>query len=147
MTSEVFILRHETPRQVRIEGLRAIVGFALFAAGATIGLVWAAAAKLVEAVFAFVLYRRPMARLIGGDQKDPIGGAYWESLGLTLAAVAPALLLMLWTHWSPQTPIALVASSILLGGIFWVTALIIRAHPIYLEARRLLQRPRSAPNL
>lgn len=140
MTSEVFILRHETPRQVKIETFRAIAGFALFMAGAMIGLAWAAAAKIAESAIAFVLYRRPMARLVGGPERDPLGSVYLESSALTLAAVAPSLALMIWTRWSPNTPVVLVISAIAFGGVFWLALLVARRHPIFLEAARLFRR-------
>jgi O-antigen/teichoic acid export membrane protein len=142
MTSEVFILRHETPRQVKIEMFRALAGFALFTGGAMIGLVWAAAAKIGEAAIAFLLYRRPMARLVGGPESDPLGSVYLESLALTLAAVAPSLAVMIWTGWSPRSPVAVVIGAILFGGVLWLALLVARRHPIYLEAARLFRRRR-----
>ena len=99
MTSELFVLRHQTRRQVKFESIKAAAGFVMFATGALISLPAAAGAKLAEALLAFLLYRKPMANLIGG----PIGemrGVYVEGLWLSLAATLPSLALMSWTGWS-----------------------------------------------
>lgn len=140
MTSELFILKHATSRQVRIELLRSLVGLALFLGGAWFGLEWAAAAKIGEAGFAFVLYRKPMARMIGGPSSDPLRPIYIESSILTLMAVTPALILMISNAWSPTTPMWLAVSSIGAGGVLWGGTLMITKHPIYAEVCRLTGR-------
>jgi O-antigen/teichoic acid export membrane protein len=139
MTVEVFILRHETARQVKIETFRSLVGFALFAGGAMIGLAWAAAAKIAEATITFLLYRRPMARFVGGPERDPLKSVYLESSALTLAAVGPSLAVMIWAGWSPKTPVAVVIGAIAFGGVLWLALLIARRHPIYQEGLRLFR--------
>ena len=103
MTAEIFIIRHQTKRQLRIEIVRAAFGYSAFAAGAMVSLTLAAAAKMAEAVFAFLLYRKPMLELIGAPEGD-LRRVYLEGFVLTLAAVLPALLLMAWWDWSPVTP-------------------------------------------
>ena len=103
-----------------------------------ISLTGAAAARVAEAGFAFLLYRKPMARLIGGPSADPVGSVYLESAILTCLAVAPALFLMIWSNWSPSTSVWLVSGAVALGGLLWGGALIVKQHPIYLEARRFL---------
>jgi O-antigen/teichoic acid export membrane protein len=138
MTSELFILRHETPRQVRIEGVRSALGFALFAAGAMISLPFAAAAKLAEAAIAFLLYRRPMARMVGGPAGD-LGRMYREGLTLSAAAVAPSLGLMVWTRSSPGTPLPLIIVAIAIGVLWWAALLLRRRHPIAVELARIFK--------
>jgi O-antigen/teichoic acid export membrane protein len=145
MTSEVFILRHETARQVKIETFRSIVGFALFTAGAMFGLVWAAAAKIAESTIAFLLYRRPMARFVGGPELDLLRSVYLEGSALTLAAVGPSLAVMIWADWSPKTPVAVVIGSIAFGGVLWLALIVTRRHPIYQEGMRLFRRGEAAP--
>ena len=98
MTSELFILRHRTGRQVKIEGIRAFVGFALFAGGVMVSVPMAAAAKVAEAGFAFILYRRAMMEML----KAPAGEmrrTYLEAGLLSLAATLPTALLMWWNDW------------------------------------------------
>jgi O-antigen/teichoic acid export membrane protein len=139
MSSEVFILRHETARQVKIESFRAVAGFALFCGGAMFSLTLAAAARIAEAAIALMLYRKPMNRLIGGPP-DALRRAYIEGLLLTVAAVLPALLLMIWNDGSPQTPLPLISASIAAGGVLWVFVLFAGRHPIAQEISRLLAR-------
>jgi len=112
----------------------------MFALGAFISLPFAAAAKALESAIAFFLYRKPMSRLIGGSH-HALRRVYLESLMLALAAILPALLLMLWSGWSPLTPLLLVAAAIALGALLWLILLFGRRHPIILEAARVLGRP------
>jgi O-antigen/teichoic acid export membrane protein len=138
MTAEIFILRHRTQQQVRIEIVRAVFGYAVFAAGAMVSLTLAAAAKVTEAVFAFLLYRRPMVELVGGPS-GALRRIYLEALLVTLAAVLPAFLLMVWSGWAPATPPTHLAIAILLGVVGWAGLLIGFRHPLYLECERLLR--------
>ena len=140
MTSELFILRHQTPRQVKIESVRAAAGFLLFVGGALISLPAASAAKVAESLLALILYRRPMVAMVGGP-----GGAlrrvYFEGLALTVAAVLPVFLLMCWTKWSALTSLPAAVACTALGGLLWFAILLQRGHPITAEAARLLRRP------
>jgi O-antigen/teichoic acid export membrane protein len=139
MTSELFILRHETRRQVRIEGLRAATGFLMFAGGAMISLTAAAAAKVAEGVLASILYRKPMMQMIGAPQGE-LRRVYLEGLMLSAAATLPALALMTWMHWSERTSLVAVVSSTALGGVLWLVLLFHRQHPIAVEFMRVLNR-------
>lgn len=145
MSNEVFILRRETQRQLKIEITRCVLGIGLFVAGAMISLTMAAAAKVGEAIIAFLLYYKSMDRLVGAP-----GGAlprmYVESAIVTLPAVVPAFALMLYTDWSPETPLPLAAGAVLLGIAGWAVTLHWRRHPIAMEVRhfvtaRLVRRP------
>ena len=80
-----------------------------------------------------------MNRLIGGPP-DALRRAYIEGLLLTVAAVLPALLLMIWNDGSPQTPLPLISASIAAGGVLWVFVLFAGRHPIAQEISRLLAR-------
>lgn len=138
MSAEVFILRHQTHRQLRLEGVRAAVGISLFCAGAAVSLTLAAAAKVAEAAFAYLLYRKPMAELVGG----PAGALriiYREAILVSLAAVVPALLLMQYSGWSPETPPLYLGLAIFAGVLAWALLLMKLRHPIYLECARLLR--------
>jgi O-antigen/teichoic acid export membrane protein len=138
MSNEVFILRRETQRQLKIEGLRAFVGIGLFVAAATISLTLAAAAKVAEAVFAFLLYYRPMNRLVGGP-RGALQQVYLESVIVTLPAVLPALGLMVYTRWSPQTPLPMAIAAIVTGVLSWAIALRWRRHPIANEVGNVVR--------
>ena len=138
MSAEVFILRHRTQQQFRIESVRALLGFLLFCGGAAISLTFAAAAKVAEAVIAFLLYRKPMIELVGGPD-GALRRIYLEAIMVAAAAVLPAILLMIWSNWSPSTPILHLALAVLAGILCWATLLIRLRHPLYLECAHLLQ--------
>ena len=139
MTPELFILRHETPRQVKIESIRSAAGFFLFAGGALISLPVAAMAKVAESFLALLLYRRPMAAMVGAPSGE-LRDVFLEGLALTAAAVLPAFLLMCWTNWSAFTPLPEAVACTGLGGLLWSVILVQRAHPIATEAASLLRR-------
>ena len=139
MTSELFILRHQTARQVKIEGLRAVAGFVVFAAGVLISLPMAAAAKVAEAGFTFILYRRAMNEMLNG----PAGAmrrTYAEAGLLSLAAILPSALLMWWDGWSVKTPLLSILIAIGTGGLLSAGMLIQRNHPIAAEVLRIFRR-------
>lgn len=138
MTAEIFILRHRTNQQVKIEAVRAVVGYLAFAAGALVSLTLAAAAKVAEALIALLLYRKPMNELVGGPP-GALRRAHAEGLLLTAVAVGPALLLMIWSNFSPTTPTVLIAPAILIGVVGWGILLRIMQHPLYTEALRVLR--------
>jgi O-antigen/teichoic acid export membrane protein len=139
MTSEIFVLRRETPRQVMLESVRSTAGFILFVGGALISLPMAAAAKIAESILAIVLYRKPMAQMVGGPPGE-LRQVYVEGLLLSAAAVLPSFLLMCWTRFSAQTPLSSIIASVALGGLSWAILLFRRSHPIADEAFRLLNR-------
>jgi len=142
MSNEVFILKHETQRQLKIEIVRSVLGIGLFVLGAMVSLTMAAAAKVGEALIAFLLYYKSMNRLIGAPGKA-LPMVYVESAIVTLPAVVPALVLMLYTGWSPDTPLPLIAGAIVLGVLGWAVTLFWRGHPIALEVRHFIE-PRLA---
>lgn len=142
---EVFILRKQTALQTRIEAVRAASGITLFAAACLVSLPLAAAARLAEAVIAYLLYRPHMDRMIGisGGQLDRL---YGESLVVAGIAVVPSLGLMAWTGFDARTPVLWVAAAIAVGMAGWGIALAWLRHPILEELQRLrlhLARPKS----
>lgn len=149
MAHEIFILRHATAMQMRIEFIRTSLGFLFFVGGAIISLPAAAAAKLLEALLAFALYRRPMNRLIGGPSGE-LRRMYAEAGALTVAAVLPALTLMFLTGFAPETGLLPIGGSIIAGGMLWAILLKQRQHPIATELfaffARLRAIPKRAPN-
>nr|WP_314445850.1 hypothetical protein [uncultured Sphingomonas sp.] len=103
-----------------------------------VSLTIAAAAKVTEAVFAFLLYRKPMDELVGGPA-GALRRIYLEGLLVTAAAVAPAAILMIWSDWAPTTPLPLIAAAMAVGVAGWAGLLIRLRHPLYLETLRLLR--------
>jgi O-antigen/teichoic acid export membrane protein len=138
MTVEVFILRHQTGRQVKIEGMRGIVGFLMFACGAIVGLSAAALAKVAEALVAAMLYRRPMNDLLGGPSGE-LRQVYIEGLLLSAAASLPVFIGMCWARWSETAPLGILIPSVVLGGFLWLALLFRLRHPIAAELLRLIE--------
>jgi hypothetical protein len=138
MSAEVFILRHRTQQQLRLESIRALVGFLFFCGGSAISLTLAAGAKMAEASIAFLLYRKPMIELVGGPA-GALRRIYFEVLMLTAIAVLPTFVLMMWFRWAATTSLASIAIAVLLGVICWAILLVKLDHPLYRESARLLR--------
>ncbi|HWW27853.1 MAG TPA: oligosaccharide flippase family protein [Caulobacter sp.] len=140
MTWEVFVIRDETKLQVNIEYRRAGLSLAYFTGGAMAGgVLGAAAARIIDAATAILLYRPPLARLTDTTTADVLP-IYGRSLLLALAAIAPAGALMLAVHGDPAVPLWQVAISVVLGMGLWAVVLILCRHPLVQEAGRLLKR-------
>lgn len=143
MQWQVFVLRKETALQTRIEAIRAIVGVLMFVGASLISLPAAAAARLLEAVLAYFLYRPHMDRLVGVS-RGQLDRTYGEGLSLALAAVLPSLLLMLWSRFDPRTPLLLIASAVALGILLWAALLVRLRHPVTVELGILWRRLRPS---
>lgn len=139
MTAELFILRHQTGRQVRIEGLRAVAGFVMFACGVMISLSAAALAKVAEALVAAMLYRLAMIEMLDGPAGE-LRRVYVEGLSLSAAATLPSFIAMCWTGWSEKVSLGILAFSIIVGGLLWLALLFRLRHPIAAEMLRLVHR-------
>ena len=133
----VLVVTERTAEQMRLETIRSAVGLLLFLAGCMVGLAWVAAARLLESILAYVLYRRPVQQMTQTRERDflPI---YLRSAGLTVAAVAPSFLLMAWHDWSPEAPLGPIGLSVLAGIVLWSLALYLMGHILVQEARTLL---------
>ena len=141
MNWELFVLREETARQIRIEVLRATIGLALFAIGCAISLTAAAASRIIEALIALLLYHPHVNRLAGTTVQD-LTRIYGQSVLLTLVAITPVLVLMLWNGWSAETPWSSILPAILLGIGLWLGTLKLIAHPLHDELSVMVGRLR-----
>ena len=141
MTWEVLVLHNETARQVRLESVKTIVGSAFFIAGCVISLEAAAAARIVDAIVSQILYRRHLIRLVDVPA-SAFGQVYRRSGAATLAAIAPALALMIMRHWSSCIPLVDVAAVVVGGIVLWLVALRFTRHVLYEEWLRVLRRVR-----
>lgn len=133
----VLVVTERTAEQMRLETIRALFGLGLFLAGCTVGLAWAAAARIVESLLAYALYRRPVQQMSQTRERDflPI---YLRSAMLTLAAVGPCFAVMAWHGWSPEAPLGPVGLAVLAGVVLWAIALYLMEHLLVHEARWLL---------
>lgn len=143
MSWELFVLRGETARQTRMELVRAVVGTTAFAIGAAFSITGAAIGRVAEALFGYALYRPHMDRLADAATGE-LERVYGRGAALTVAAVAPSFLLMLWTDWSATTNLAPLIAAVALGGALWVALLAWQHHPLFEEGMRMVARFRPA---
>lgn len=139
MSWELFVLRKETARQVRIELARAVIGTTVFVIGATVSLTFATVGRVVEAALGYLLYRGHLDRLADLAPGE-LSNIFTQSALLTLVTVAPSAALMLWTNWSAHTNPAHVICAVLIGGVCWCGLLAYQGHPLFQEVERLLVR-------
>lgn len=139
MTWELFAATGKLRTQTRIEFVRSLVALIAFAVGCAISLQAAAAARVVDAVFALILYRPHLNRMTGTAFVDfvPI---YGRNLILTIIAIAPAAMLMAASGWAADISLGLLGAAIALGIALWMGALLFVRHPLLAEVRRWLDR-------
>lgn len=142
MTWEIFVVSQETGRQARFEFVRTGIGLVLFVGGCLVSLNAAAAVRIGEAAFAVVLYRPHLERMTQTRGRDFVF-IYLRSALLTLAAVLPALVLMLVNGWSEKTPLAYVIAAVAVGVAAWLFALRMLDHPLHAELMRLVSSRRD----
>jgi O-antigen/teichoic acid export membrane protein len=142
MAWELFVIADQTRKQAKLEVIRTVFGSALFLGGCYISLNAAVATRIVESLFAVLLYG-PSIRQITGVTWREIVPIYGRSAILAVTAVIPATMLMMAWHWSPAAPILLVFASVAAGvGLFILVAFLMK-HPIIAEARRLVVKRRG----
>jgi O-antigen/teichoic acid export membrane protein len=144
MTWELFAATNELKAQTRIEFIRAIVGLVLFVVGCMISLNAAAGARILDAAFAVVLYRRHLERMLQLSFSD-FFPAYGRSALLTLLAIAPATVVMGIYRMSAYAPLPLLLCSVVAGVLLWGMGLKLLKHPLVEEGRLLLRRIRALP--
>lgn len=147
MSWELCVLTGRTGWQARTELLRAVVGLAAFAVGVLFNLSAAAAARIIEAVLGYLVYRPKMADMAGAPPAE-VSAAYNGNLFLAACAVGPAFLLMSLSRWSPATSITEVTFAIVVGVAGWIAMLHLIRHPLLDEAHQLLggQTVQRSPN-
>lgn len=139
MNWELFVLRGETGRQGRYEVIRLILGLPIFAGGCLIGLTAAGCAKIADALIGVSLYY-PHVRRLANLAAHEIPGVYAISGAVSVAAIVPALALMIVYHWSATTPLPLVFAAVGLGILLWLAAIVLVRHPLRDELGILLRR-------
>jgi O-antigen/teichoic acid export membrane protein len=139
MTWELFAATGQLRVQTRIEFIRS--GFALltFGTGCLISLEAAAAARVLDALCAFCLYRRHINRMTKTTTRDfwPI---YVRSALLTVLAVGPAGILMAISGMSAYVPVVFLGIAIVAGIALWILGLFLLKHPLASEFRSISAR-------
>lgn len=144
MAWEVFVVRNETARQIKLEATRTSLGLGLFSLGCTVGLAAAAAGRVAEGVITFFLYRPHLARLTDTTNADaaPI---YGRSALLTLLATGPAIVVMQMSGWPYQPSPFLIAATVVLGLGAWLAGVMMLRHPLADEISGVVLRLRPKP--
>lgn len=139
MTWELFVINHETARQVKLEVIRTTLGTGIFVAACFHSLEAAAAARFAEAVFAQFMYRPYVERMTGTPRSEFLR-VYLRSGLAAIAAIAPASALMLAWEFSPRVPAGQVALAVAAGVALWLVAIRALRHPLYDELSTLMKR-------
>lgn len=137
MNWELFVIRDETTKQTKYEIVRSLVGLAFFAAGSTISVAAAATGRVLDVLVGAIIYIPKMTQL-SNAQPQEFTRIYVNGAVLTVAAVAPSLVVMVAYGWSPATPPSVVALGIAIGLVFWLAALRYLRHPLLDEIIHLI---------
>jgi O-antigen/teichoic acid export membrane protein len=144
LTWELFTVSGESARQARIETFRTTLGVILFIAGSFISLTVAAATRAIESFISVLIYRPHVERMTDTSFAD-LRAVYLRSGLLTLLAVGPATVLMVFYRGSSQIPLALLAGVVALGVALWCGGVFALKHPLLAEAKALRRRLMAAP--
>ncbi len=139
MNWHLCVLRKQTAWQARNEGIRAVVGLLAFTIGATVSVGAAAFGRACEALTGVALFG-PRMRQLAGTERGEMRRVYLQSGFVTVLAVVPAALLMLYRHAAPTTSWLEIGGAIVLGIVSWAGGLIALRHPLYHEGLRIVSR-------
>ncbi|MBV9754866.1 MAG: oligosaccharide flippase family protein [Hyphomicrobiales bacterium] len=129
MTWEVFAVMGELRAQTRIVCTRVALSFPIFLAACTVSINAAAAATIVEALLAFVLYAPYLNRMTKTSLGDflPI---YARSALVTILAITPAVFVMISFQMSADIPRMLEGAAVVGGLLLWTGGLFFVKHPL-----------------
>lgn len=134
---EVLITTGRVSELPKLEGIRGSVGLALFIAGASQGLVPAAASRVAEAVTQHALFVRSI-RVAADTSLRAIYRCYGASLVVTAAAIFPALVVMQWRGWADVIAPGEFVGAIVAGIICWLAAVHAVGHDLRNEIRTVI---------
>jgi O-antigen/teichoic acid export membrane protein len=129
MNWELFVLRGETGRQARYEVARLVVSIPLFVVGCLFGVAGAAVATIAGGVLGLIVYY-PHIRRLAPTEPHELPFIYRDSAALTVAAVAPALGVMIVFDWSPFVPLIAVLAAVAAGVALWLALVFGMGHPL-----------------
>ena len=139
MTWELFTATGNLRAQTRVEYRRSLISLSAFVVGCLFNIFAAAAARVVDAVAALVLYRPHLDRISDTSLKD-MAPIYAQSGAVTLFAIGPALILMTAHGMSASTPLPLALGSVAAGVFSWLVGLWLFRHPLFEEGVATLRR-------
>ena len=131
---EVLITTGRVSELPKLEGVRGSVGLVLFIAGASQGLVPAAASRIAEALTQHALFVRSI-RVAADTSLGAIYRCYGPSFVVTVAAILPAIAVMQWHGWAHVIPPVHFAGAIMAGALLWLLAVHLIGHDLKSEIR------------
>jgi len=134
---EVLITAGRVAELPRLEGVRGSIGLELFIAGATQGLVPAAASRVAEALAQHALFVRRI-RAAAETSFGAIYRCYAPSAVVTAAAILPSLLVMQRHGWPDELPAGEFVAAVVAGILLWLAALHLVKHELRTELRTVL---------
>lgn len=135
--NEVFVSTGRVGELPKLEAIHGATGLVLFTAGATLGIVPAAATRMLDSTVLHVTYARRV--LVAADiRARDLYAAYVPSIVATIAAILPSLGLMTWHRWADDVPLLSITAAIAAGALLWMAALYLLRHDLRTEATRLL---------
>ncbi len=116
----------------------------LLALSAPHGLLWVAISRAVHGVLWLAIYVGLMQRITGFAWAE-LRKLYLRSFAVTVAALAPTLLLYAFWHGPHQAGFVQMMLSAALGGLCWLAALRLVGHPAYGEMFAMWETARRIP--
>jgi O-antigen/teichoic acid export membrane protein len=137
---EVMVATDRLPALTRPVTIRAVLGLAAFAAGASFGLAWAASARALEAVLGVALVL-PLLLAVTGVARAELLRVWGVGFAACLGATAPAFAYMQWQGWPATLPPATLAGLLLAGMLGWGLVLLACRNEIRSQMLLALARP------
>ncbi|MCT8000784.1 oligosaccharide flippase family protein [Sphingomonas sanguinis] len=135
---ELPILLGRIRRLVLVNALDTIASIGLLVLGASIGLEWAAASRILYGAIWFILYAGLMRPLTQFRWRGMLI-VYAQSLSATLATVAPLLAVYCWVATPEAVGLGLLSLSAIAGVLAWLAVIYALRHPIRLEINAIAQ--------
>lgn len=143
MTYEIFIVANELRAQTQIEVKRAIISLPIFVAACTISLEAAAAARVIDALIALLLYRPHLNRITGTTITD-LRSVYACSALVALLAITPTALLMTFDG-VVVPPLFPFVGAVAMGIALWAISLFSMGHPLANEVIAIVRNRLAVP--
>lgn len=125
---ELFAATGNVASQTRIEIVRTSISTPLFIAACFVNIETVAFTRIVDAILAYALYRPHLQKMSGTKLRD-FTGVYSKGALLTIAAILPASLMMLFSKFDhPQFGMVILA--VFSGIALWGLALSQLDHPL-----------------
>ena len=137
---EVMVASDRLAAMPRLAAVKSVAGLAAFSIGATFGLVWASAGRVLESALSSILYL-PQIRSATGVRQVELGSVWLFNFVATLAAIAPALGWMIAFDWPSELPILTLLALIASGVACWLIVLFLFKHEIWMQIRQVLNAP------